>query len=87
MPSVQGSRIAMINVAVNDLERSRRFYEELLNVEFAEERHGAAQRPKREPHRPLPNLIGGGLTLDKLSLGTVPAYSANRIPNGASSFR
>jgi catechol 2,3-dioxygenase-like lactoylglutathione lyase family enzyme len=30
----------MINVAVNDLERSRRFYEELLNVEFAEERHG-----------------------------------------------
>ena len=40
MPSVQGSRIVMINVAVNDLERSRRFYEELLNVQFAEERHG-----------------------------------------------
>jgi predicted enzyme related to lactoylglutathione lyase len=40
MPSVQESRIVMINVAVNDLERSRRFYEELLNVEFAEERHG-----------------------------------------------
>jgi predicted enzyme related to lactoylglutathione lyase len=40
MPSIQGSRIVMINVAVNDLEWSRRFYEELLNVEFAEERHG-----------------------------------------------
>jgi predicted enzyme related to lactoylglutathione lyase len=29
----------MINVAVDELERSRRFYEELLGVEFAEERH------------------------------------------------
>jgi hypothetical protein len=157
MPSVQGSRIVMINVAVNDLERSRRFYEELLNVEFAEERHGdgplhlnttfgewntpswfllalwpdsdragtvdigflvddldqayerprgrrnrrprstrdsrnaanrAAQRPKREPHRPLPSLISGGPNVGHaLSLGTVPAYSASRIPNGASSFR
>jgi predicted enzyme related to lactoylglutathione lyase len=44
MPSVQGSRIVMINVAVNDLERSRRFYEELLNVEFDEERHGDGPR-------------------------------------------
>ena len=30
----------MVNVAVNDLEPSRRFYEETLNVEFVEERHG-----------------------------------------------
>ena len=30
----------MINVAVNELEPSRRFYEEMLNVDFAEERHG-----------------------------------------------
>jgi predicted enzyme related to lactoylglutathione lyase len=34
------SRIVMINVAVDDLERSRRFYEALLDVAFAEERHG-----------------------------------------------
>jgi catechol 2,3-dioxygenase-like lactoylglutathione lyase family enzyme len=59
----------MINVAVNDLERSRRFYEELLNVEFAEERHGAAQRPKREPHRPRPSLIGAGLTVGQALFG------------------
>jgi predicted enzyme related to lactoylglutathione lyase len=36
----QGNRIVMINVAVNDIEPSRRFCEETLNVEFAEERHG-----------------------------------------------
>jgi predicted enzyme related to lactoylglutathione lyase len=36
----QGNRIVMINIAVNDLEPARRFYEETLNVEFAEERHG-----------------------------------------------
>ena len=30
----------MINVAVDDLERSRRFYEALLDVGVAEERHG-----------------------------------------------
>ncbi len=35
----QGSRIVMINIGVHDLARSRRFYEELLEVEFAEERH------------------------------------------------
>src|SRR5919202_1729680 len=29
----------MVNVAVDDLEQARRFYEELLDVEFAEERH------------------------------------------------
>jgi DNA-binding transcriptional MerR regulator len=40
VPAPKGNRIVMINIAVNDLERSRRFYEELLNVEFAEERHG-----------------------------------------------
>ena len=38
MPA-QGNRIVMINVAVNELEPSRRFYEEMLNVDFAEERH------------------------------------------------
>lgn len=30
----------MINTAVNELEQSRQFYEEILGVEFAEERHG-----------------------------------------------
>jgi predicted enzyme related to lactoylglutathione lyase len=39
VPAVKGNRIVMINVAVDELERSRRFYEELLGVEFAEERH------------------------------------------------
>jgi DNA-binding transcriptional MerR regulator len=37
--AMKGNRIVMINIAVGDLERSRRFYEELLDVEFAEERH------------------------------------------------
>src|SRR6266536_5677035 len=40
MPALKGNRVAMINIAVNELEQSRRFYEEILNVEFAEERHG-----------------------------------------------
>jgi DNA-binding transcriptional MerR regulator len=40
VPNVQGNRIVMINIPVNDLEQSRRFYEETLDVEFAEERHG-----------------------------------------------
>jgi predicted enzyme related to lactoylglutathione lyase len=40
MPAQKGNRIVMINTAVDDLERSRRFYEALLDVEFAEERHG-----------------------------------------------
>lgn len=39
MPATKGNRIVMINIAVGDLERSRGFYEELLDVEFAEERH------------------------------------------------
>jgi predicted enzyme related to lactoylglutathione lyase len=39
MATQQGSRIVMINISVHDLARSRRFYEELLEVEFAEERH------------------------------------------------
>jgi predicted enzyme related to lactoylglutathione lyase len=38
--TAKGNRIVMVNVAVDDLERSRRFYEQLLDVEFAEERHG-----------------------------------------------
>jgi DNA-binding transcriptional MerR regulator len=40
VPTVEGNRIVMINVPVTELARSRRFYEELLDVEFAEERHG-----------------------------------------------
>jgi predicted enzyme related to lactoylglutathione lyase len=36
----QENRIVMINIAVNELDQSRRFYEEVLDVEFAEERHG-----------------------------------------------
>lgn len=40
MSAARRNRIVMINVAVDDLERSRRFYEALLDVEFAEERHG-----------------------------------------------
>lgn len=40
----KGNRIVMINIAVNDLEASRRFYEATLDVEFATESHddGAA---------------------------------------------
>jgi predicted enzyme related to lactoylglutathione lyase len=37
--AAQGNRIAMINIAVDDLQRARQFYEDLLSVEFAEERH------------------------------------------------
>jgi predicted enzyme related to lactoylglutathione lyase len=40
MPSVQGNRIVMINVAVDELESSKHFYEEMLAVELVEERHG-----------------------------------------------
>lgn len=39
MPEVRGSRIAMVNIGVNELEISRRFYEEVFGVEFAEEKH------------------------------------------------
>jgi Glyoxalase/Bleomycin resistance protein/Dioxygenase superfamily len=37
--AAQGNRIVMINIAVDDLQQSRRFYEELLDVEFVEDRH------------------------------------------------
>ncbi len=37
---LRGNRIVMINIAVNELDQSRQFYEEMLDVEFAEERHG-----------------------------------------------
>jgi DNA-binding transcriptional MerR regulator len=40
VPTVKGNRIVMINIAVNELDRSLQFYEELLEVKFAEERHG-----------------------------------------------
>jgi predicted enzyme related to lactoylglutathione lyase len=40
VPGPKRNRIVMINIAVDDLERSRRFYEELLEIEFGEERHG-----------------------------------------------
>lgn len=40
MPATRGNRIVMINVPVIDLAPSRRFYEALLDVEFAEEAHG-----------------------------------------------
>ena len=40
VPTLDGNRIVMINIAVNELERSRKFYEEMLDVEFCEERHG-----------------------------------------------
>jgi DNA-binding transcriptional MerR regulator len=40
VPTLEGNRIVMINIAVSDLEQSRQFYEEMLAVEFAEERHG-----------------------------------------------
>jgi len=36
----QGNRIVMVNVPVTDLAPSQRFYEALLDVEFAEEAHG-----------------------------------------------
>lgn len=35
----QGDRIVMINIPVNDLQATRRFYEELLQIEFVEEQH------------------------------------------------
>ena len=40
VPTLEGNRIVMINIAVNELEESRQFYEEMLDVELAEERHG-----------------------------------------------
>jgi DNA-binding transcriptional MerR regulator len=40
VPTIEGTRLVMINVPVTELEQSRRFYEELLDIEFAEERHG-----------------------------------------------
>jgi len=40
VPAVRGNRIVMINIAVEELEPCRRFYEEALGVEFAEETHG-----------------------------------------------
>lgn len=40
MDTATGNRIVMINVAVDELEPARTFYEALLEVEFAEERHG-----------------------------------------------
>lgn len=36
----QGNRIVMVNVPVLELAPSQRFYEALLDVEFAEEAHG-----------------------------------------------
>ncbi|MGH2759765.1 MAG: VOC family protein [Actinomycetota bacterium] len=39
MPEVRGSRIAMVNVAVNDLDASQRFYANVFGVEFMEETH------------------------------------------------
>jgi DNA-binding transcriptional MerR regulator len=39
VPTLQGNRIVMINIPVDNLTESRRFYEEMLQVEFAEERH------------------------------------------------
>jgi DNA-binding transcriptional MerR regulator len=40
VPTVQANRIVMFNLPVKDLSASRRFYESMLGVEFAEERHG-----------------------------------------------
>jgi predicted enzyme related to lactoylglutathione lyase len=40
VPAVKGNRIVMINIAVTELDPCRRFYEEALGVEFAEEAHG-----------------------------------------------
>jgi DNA-binding transcriptional MerR regulator len=37
--TAQGNRIVMINIAVDDLQSARRFYEDLLNVEFSQEGH------------------------------------------------
>jgi DNA-binding transcriptional MerR regulator len=39
MTTAQRNRIVMINIAVDDLQSARQFYETLLNVEFAEEHH------------------------------------------------
>lgn len=40
MTMVKGARIVGINIAVTDLEKARRFYEDALDCEFAEEKHG-----------------------------------------------
>ena len=40
MTALTRNRIVMVNVAVNELEPSKRFYEEALGLKFADERHG-----------------------------------------------
>lgn len=40
MPATTGNRLVMLNIPADDLERSRAFYEALLDVEFAREQHG-----------------------------------------------
>ena len=40
MPATASSRIVMLNLAAPDVAASRAFYEALLELEFAEERHG-----------------------------------------------
>jgi len=40
VPPAKETRMVMVNVAVDDLDRSRRFYEALLDAELTEERHG-----------------------------------------------
>jgi DNA-binding transcriptional MerR regulator len=40
VPKASGNRMVMVNIPVDDLEASRRFYSETLDVEFCEERHG-----------------------------------------------
>lgn len=39
MTPTKGSRIAMVNIAVRDLDVTRAFYEEVFDAEFAEETH------------------------------------------------
>jgi DNA-binding transcriptional MerR regulator len=39
VPTIQGSRIVLINIPVHDLAEARGFYEAMLDVELVEERH------------------------------------------------
>lgn len=39
VPLVRGNRIAMVNVAVHDVEREKKFYEDVFGVEFQGETH------------------------------------------------
>lgn len=40
VPTATANRLVLVNIPVDNLERSRAFYERLLDIEFCEEQHG-----------------------------------------------